>query len=672
LPDIEALGVTAIMPFSQFISSISPVIACLIVVSASRADDMKIDVRADFPGGNVLVVRNEGSTVYLAPDLRGGKPWFYWHFEATASEPGNGKFVFQGSPMIGVNGAAVSNDGGKTWRWQGAGLVTFADPKLPRAEQSESFQYLFKKGERARFAVAIPYLPADLDAFLATLAGNPRFKKSYLTKTRSGTPVELLEIGRSGERCQAMLVTARHHACESTASYALEGLVREALSDSSAGRAFREKYHLFVVPMVDKDGVAAGDQGKNRSPHDHNRDYGDAPIYPETSAIQELARAYDIRHTLDLHCPALRGDVHEVFHFLGLGLPRVKNNVDEFIGRIREERPAVLNAPLNFLSDSRKPGAINRAISSHYFATSERNVFAATLEIPYAVPSGMLDADSARAYGAALLRAWTATTFVPHESTARSRDESYAELLAVRTEFGRSYRGKPDATLKMIDELPKAPPYRVEARLLRAAILLHQKQFSAAEQECDEALADGGATMVQTVTARMTKLRNAAADPKANGELVSGRLDEFLAIPHLDDDQQSQALASAGEYFAAKNDHDAAIELAVRQLRVVAKHEHGKLLLRIASLLESTGNTDGAARYVRQAVDVLKEQLQPKPPRSGSGGAMTVDLFDALARLRSATLEEKRSAAKQVLEHDVVPGASKDRVRRALAELEKP
>jgi tetratricopeptide (TPR) repeat protein len=637
-----------------------------------EAAEPNLKIRSDFAGGNVVVVRNEGSTVHLTPDMRGGKPWFYWHFEATASEAGNARFVFAGSPMIGVNGAAVSNDGGKTWQWQTSRSVAYADPKLPRAEQSESFQYRFKKGETARFAVAIPYLPADLDAFLATLAGNPHFKKSYLTKTRSGTPVELLEIGRSGEGRKSMLVTARHHACESIASYALEGLVREAASESTAGRAFREKYHLLVVPMVDKDGVAAGDQGKNRSPHDHNRDYGDAPIFPEIAAIQELAKAYDIRYTLDLHCPALRGDVHEVFHFLGLGLPRVKNNVDEFIGRIREERPPVLNAPLSFLADSSKPGAINRAISSHYFATSEENVFAATLEIPYAVPSHELDADSARAYGAALLRAWTATTFVPHESVVRSREESSAELLAVRTEFGRSYRGKPDAMLKMIDELPKTPPYRVEARVLRAAVLLHQKQFSAADQECDQALADGGATMVQTVTARMTRLRIAAADPKTNGELVSRRLNEILAIRYLANDQQSLALASAGEYFAAKGDHEGALKLAERQLPVVADYEHGKLLLRMASLLEASGNSEGAARYVQQAVNVLQEQLRPKPPRSGFGAAMTVDLFDALGRLRSATLDEKRAAAKQVLEHDVVPVATKERIRQALGELEKP
>jgi murein tripeptide amidase MpaA len=34
-----------------------------------------------------------------------------------------------------------------------------------------------------------------------------------------------------------------------------------------------EHADFFIVPPVDKDGVEDGDQGKNRKPYDHNRDY---------------------------------------------------------------------------------------------------------------------------------------------------------------------------------------------------------------------------------------------------------------------------------------------------------------------------------------------------------------------------------------------------------------
>jgi hypothetical protein len=660
MPNVRILILTAAAIFAGAIPSTS-------------GAEPSVSVRANFPGGNVVVVRNEGPQVELAPDLRGGDPWFYWYFEATAVRAGTATFTFAGSPRIGVNGPAVSADGGKSWRWLGSEAVHFADTTVPPAKRSESFDYTFTADRRPiRFAVGIPYLPSDLEAFLNTLEGNAHLRRSILTKTRQGTPVDLLEIGGGGEGRRTMLVTARHHACEAMASYVLEGFVREAVSNLPAGRAFREKYRLFVVPMVDKDGVAAGDQGKNRSPHDHNRDYGEAPFYPEVAAIQQLAGTQNVRYFLDLHCPALRGDVHEVFHFLGLGLPRVKNNVDEFIGRIREERPQSVNSPLNFMVDSKKPGAINRRIGSHFFATTEGNVVAATLEIPYAVPGNSFDAETARAYGAALLRAWTATVFVPDETTVRDAWETCSKLVELRTEFARSFRGKPDLMLKHIGELPQNEPYLVEADILRASLFLHQKQYEAAERECDEAAAREESTTFQKVATRLTRLRIAAADPQSTDDRVSRRLDEFLAVPYLARDQQAQGLAVAGDYFAMRHQNEKAIDLAKRQLKVAASYDQGKLWLRVAALLESSGKPAEGVAARRTAVDVLHKQLSPQPPRSGMGGAMTVDLFDALCGLSSATLDEKRAAARLVFEHDVVSETTKERVRRTLAGLEMP
>ena len=65
----------------------------------------------------------------------------------------------------------------------------------------------------------------------------------------------------------------------------------------------------YFVPFMDKDGVEEGDQGKNRPPHDHNRDYG-AFVHPETKAMTEWARDHagnNIAIYLDLHCPWIRG-----------------------------------------------------------------------------------------------------------------------------------------------------------------------------------------------------------------------------------------------------------------------------------------------------------------------------------------------------------------------------
>src|SRR4051812_17832927 len=130
-------------------------LACALAVPAHA----EIAINTAFPGGNVLVKSNAGHTVEIAPDLRGGKPWVYWYFEAIASEPGHATFVFAKPGALGVRGPAISHDDGKTWQWMGADRVV-ADEQAP---PHETFAYEFTKaGERVRFSVGIPYVQSNL------------------------------------------------------------------------------------------------------------------------------------------------------------------------------------------------------------------------------------------------------------------------------------------------------------------------------------------------------------------------------------------------------------------------------------------------------------------------------------------------------------------------------
>ena len=46
-------------------------------------------------------------------------------------------------------------------------------------------------------------------------------------------------------------------------------------------------------------------------PHDHNRDYIDAPIYPEVRAICDHMREYGCNYGFDLHSPWHKGGVND-------------------------------------------------------------------------------------------------------------------------------------------------------------------------------------------------------------------------------------------------------------------------------------------------------------------------------------------------------------------------
>lgn len=646
-------------------------ISCLIGRGAAAVEPVVL-IRSDFPGGNVVVVQNLDRTVRLRPDLRGGAPWFYWHFEATASAPGPIDFVFEGLPIIGVRGAAVSLDGGVSWDWLGVESVKYAQPGGP-APRQESFSYEFDADHlTARFAVAVPYLERDLEKFLARHADNAHLERHVLSRTRTGRPVELLQVGEPRNNAEPMLVTARHHACESMASYVLEGWIEEAISDSPAGRAFRERYVLFAVPMVDKDGVQAGDQGKNRAPHDHNRDYGYRPIYPEVQAVQDLAAAQHIRYSLDLHCPALRGDVHEAFHFLGLGLPHIKSNVDEWIAWIREERPSAVMAPLNFLTDPAKPGAADRRINSHYFALRESSVFAATLEIPYTQPNCPLDAAMARSYGAGLLRAWVRTNFVPRDAVSNRGDAACLELMSFRTEFLKSYRGRPEQAEAMARTmLERESAARPEGHNSLALLRFHQRRHAEADERCVAALDDAQATWGQRATARLLRVQIAAADPKSSVDLVDERLRDLLQTQYLAADIQARAFEATAGFHHTAGRVDAAIESARRQLAVAAPHEQGTVLNRIAGWYDQSGRPESAVAARREAVDLLRPRLLPKPQRSIFGATMVLDLFDALCGIPTTTVDELREVAQMVEHHDVITPARKEAVRNRLAEMSR-
>ena len=644
--------------------------------TAIVAAEGKVAIRTDFPGGNVVVVKNEGGTVQLAPDLRGGPAWFYWHFEAEATEPGTVTFSFAGSPLIGVRGPAVSRDGGKMWEWLGADKVQYAPPpeKDKKTPRFESFAFTFKEAkQKVRFAVAIPYLQHDLDAFLDKNKANPHLKRSVLTETRIGRrPVDLVQIGKPGDGVRAVLLTARHHACESMASFVLEGFIQEAMSDLPAGVEFRKKYVLYAVPIVDTDGVQLGDQGKNRLPHDHNRDYGAESIYPEIKAIQELADLKKIQFALDIHCPYLRGDIHEAFHFVGLGLPHIKDNLKEYTGWLKEERPQIAMTPVDLLVDAAK---VNRKMNSHYFATRENAIFSVCLEVPYTQPNVPLDAAMSRAYGQSMLRAWVRTKFLPADHEGDRGLESQAELQTLRAKFSKIYRSTPkeaeELATQVLESKKSSAALRVEANNLLTLLRLHQKNYTEATRLNEAVGKDPQATTLQQLTSASLRVQIACSDPKATATDVEAVLADAQQLAYPSAEYQAKLHELVSEFFQRRQDFEKALSHTKKQLGVAATYESGKLLNRMATYQDQLKRPADALATRQEAVKSLRSHLTPMPPRSIFGANMTIDLFEAVMGIPTSTLEEKKAAAKMALDHEVVSIATKERIRKALAELEK-
>ncbi|MBR2372948.1 MAG: hypothetical protein IKA87_01820 [Lentisphaeria bacterium] len=364
---------------------------------------MSLKIETAFTGGNVFIENINGFDVLLTRDMRNSEgDWFYWAFRAIFDKIGEYRFTFTSPHSLSSCGPAVSYDDGKTWEWLGFECVT----------QRNIFTYKFDgtKSEKVIFCVGMQYLPYHLERFLSRHEGSPYLSQSILTYSRKNRPVKHLHIEDTscpGAKKHVFL-SSRHHCCEMMATYALEGILETALGADETGRCLRERYIIDCVPFADTDGVIDGDQGKNRRPHDHNRDYGEQPIYPEVKAIQDFLLSKKLFFTMDLHCPWIYSGIHnETVYFPGPEEAIHEELLKIFAQILEKHAPA--EAP--FFAVNNLPFGTGWNTKSNYQGLTcsawIRKMcapqFAQSIEIPYAIASGVqLTADSVRALGRAI------------------------------------------------------------------------------------------------------------------------------------------------------------------------------------------------------------------------------------------------------------------------------
>ena len=280
------------------------------VAVCAGACGVEVTVDANLPAGNVVVEKIEGDVVTVRQDLRDTKGgWFYWAFRVIGAQGRTLNFSFSdkyGGGPVGVRGPVVSTDGGKTFSYP-----------LDGKSRPNGFTYTFGPNDtEVLFYECHPYVRANWDAFVNRHADSlgKGFVVETLCKSRKGADVPCARFGCIGREPKfRFFMAARHHCSETMASWVLEGAGEAFLADDGLGRWLRANVELMMVPFTDYDGAQAGDQGKNRRPHDHNRDYVEF-LYPETKAITKWIDRHaggKLDVFLDVHCPWIRGKYNE-------------------------------------------------------------------------------------------------------------------------------------------------------------------------------------------------------------------------------------------------------------------------------------------------------------------------------------------------------------------------
>lgn len=256
--------------------------SCMFVSGCQAKEEEKVlQIKSDFEGANITVLSVEDETVNVNVDLRDTiGDWFYWCFKVENAGGKTLTFKFPNTKRVGYYGAAVSYDF-ENWHWQ----------YNETGHQGNSFTYTFKEDENeVYFAHDMLYRPERFEEF----AKENNLKVETFCQTEKGRNVPYIDIGKGKE---TIFLTARHHACESTGSYVLEGVLKEIINN----KAF-ENYRIVCVPFVDYDGVIDGDQGKNREPYDHNRDY-DENIEAIYNTVSEIRKFENVKFAFDFHSP---------------------------------------------------------------------------------------------------------------------------------------------------------------------------------------------------------------------------------------------------------------------------------------------------------------------------------------------------------------------------------
>ena len=349
-------------------------------------------ISSDFAGGNIIykgcTEENDFTEVFLEQDLRDtDRWWFYWNFRVDSPPKGRVRFSFCNGKVVCPYGAAVSENG-FDWHYDTDGY-----------EDATHFSYTFDgSGKSVYFAFTLPYQVEHFEKFYKAISDDNRVERKTFCLSEQGRDVPLLVFG-SGEK--DVVFTARHHCCESTASYALEGVVSALLNDRAE---LLKKYRFHVVPFIDIDGAENGDQGKARIPHDHNRDYTDKPIYNSVKAMCTYAKMLNVECFIDFHSPWRWGGADSRPHIHLTSFAAEPNKFEDvFVEALKEitEKDGFdgikYDGYVTHLGDSVNPP--NSPDSNNYFINKVGAKASFAIETPY---SG----DLPMPYSASFLHEW--------------------------------------------------------------------------------------------------------------------------------------------------------------------------------------------------------------------------------------------------------------------------
>ncbi|MCA9011084.1 MAG: hypothetical protein KDB01_15145 [Planctomycetaceae bacterium] len=382
-------------------------LAAVFLFASSVFPDDSIRVSADFEGGsaNVISVDQELATISIQPATRPGRGWPCWWFvrldgltightislKVSASSDAYRDNLVLSAMWSQPDQASISSNETDRSVWQQTGVCH-------REDNTATYQFA-ATASTMWAAWGVPYLQRDAEELLDRLAQKlPAAERFELARTRAGRPVNGIRIGDAATSLPGhfgVWVQARQHAWEAGSSWVGQGFMEWLASDDQEAAALRRLATVYYIPIMDVDSVMMGAGGKDAIPRDHNRDWSDAPVYPEVAAAQlKISRLDEAGHFdvfVDLHNP---GGSEKQPYFFGPGdmdnLPAIQqqNHIKwQAIAHHEINGPLPLLENYLFATYVKTQEESSRMSANWVRNHSDDHVLSTTLETPWNTPS---------------------------------------------------------------------------------------------------------------------------------------------------------------------------------------------------------------------------------------------------------------------------------------------
>jgi hypothetical protein len=175
-----------------------------------------------------------------------------------------------------------------------------------------------------------PYRLSDLDRLLASLRDHPLVRIETIGKTVQNRDLEIITLGHPSASHRVFL-RARAHPWEAGSSWVVEGLIRRLLRNDPEARSFLARYSVYILPMANKDGVAAGRTRFNLKGKDLNRNWdqpADPEFSPENAALERWLEARIKDGTAPHLALELHNDGNGKLHISRPPVPELQRHLD--------------------------------------------------------------------------------------------------------------------------------------------------------------------------------------------------------------------------------------------------------------------------------------------------------------------------------------------------------